>query len=123
MVDDCLPLFAVVAGEPEGGPTLEAETGTGRLPVSRAKPVRREMTADERVVVPLLAKVGYSVGSWDKRFAREIQYVLKEGLITEGQSVQVWRIFKRYRRQIVCAEKERLLGWADEVLAAAGKVK
>ena len=88
------------------------------LPVpkeAKAKPIKREMTADERVVVPLLATVRYAPATWDKRFAREIQYALKDGLITEGQSGQVWRLFWRYRRQIVCAEKERLLEMAEKL--------
>lgn len=77
--------------------------------------VKREMTAEERVVVPLLATVRYAPATWDKRFAREIQYALKDGLITEGQSGQVWRLFWRYRRQIVCADKERLLEMAERL--------
>lgn len=88
------------------------------LPVpkeAKAKPIKREMTADERVVVPLLATVRYAPATWDKRFAREIQYALKEGLITEGQSGQVWRLFWRYRRQIVCPDKERLLEMAEKL--------
>jgi hypothetical protein len=83
----------------------------------KVKPVKREMTAEERLVIPWLwSQVNYSVGSWDKRFAREIQFVLTTGggMITEGQSGQVWRIFKRYRRQIVCPDKERLLAIAEE---------
>ena len=82
---------------------------------AKAKPVKRQMTADERVVVPLLAMVRYAPATWDKRFAREIQYALKDGLITEGQSGQVWRLFWRYRRQIVCADKERLLEMAERL--------
>jgi hypothetical protein len=89
------------------------------LPVrkeAKAKPVKREMTAEERLVIPWLwSQVNYSVGSWDKRFAREIQYALTDGLITEGQSGQVWRLFWRYRRQIVCADKERLLEMAEKL--------
>ena len=94
-----------------------AKAGTTK-PGPKAKPERRPMTEDERVVVPLLwSQVGYSVGSWDKMFAREIQYALKDGLITEAQSGQVWRLLKRYRRQIVHAEKERLLEVAERLAA------
>ena len=82
---------------------------------AKAKPVKRPMTADERVVVPLLATVRYAPATWDKRFAREIQYALKDGLITEGQSGQVWRLFWRYRRQIACEDKGRLLEMAEKL--------
>jgi len=88
---------------------------------AKAKPLKREMTADERLVVPLLATVRYAPATWDKRFAREIQYALKEGLITEGQSGQVWRLFWRYRRQMVCAEKARLLEMAERLAAKKEK--
>jgi hypothetical protein len=73
---------------------------------------RRELTEHEKIIIPLLwEQVTYTPASFDKRFAREIQRVQQ---ITEGQSGQVWRLFKRYRRQIKHPEKDKLLVLAEQ---------
>lgn len=73
---------------------------------------RRDLTEEEKTIIPLLwEQVNYTPASFDKRFAREIQGVQQ---ITEGQSAQVWRLFKRYRRQIKHPEKDKLLVMAEQ---------
>lgn len=85
-------------------------------PASTRPPVpRRDMTPDELVAVKLLGEqVTYTPASWDKRFARE-HYQMTT--LSEKESAQVWRLFKRYRRQIHHPEKERLLALAETLAA------
>ena len=87
---------------------LSPKTEKASKSLREPKP-RRNLTADEAIIIPLLAGVSYTPASFDKRFAREIQGVAQ---ITEGQSQQAWRIFKRYRKQIKHPEKDRLLAIA-----------
>lgn len=76
---------------------------------------RREMTADEIEALRCLAQqVTYTPGSWDKRFARGMGSM---ATITEKESAQVWRLFKRYRRQIMTPEKALLLAMAEQLAA------
>jgi len=78
------------------------------------KTERRPVTPDEAVAVKYLGHVTYPVASWDKRFARHMGEV--EG-ITDKEAPQVWRLFKKYRRQIACPDKARLLALADTLSA------
>jgi len=61
-----------------------------------------------------LEHVSFPVASWDKRFYRSLS-----GLetITDKEAPQVWRLFKRYRRQISTPNKESLLQMAEELSA------
>lgn len=96
-----------------------------KLPKTR-QVVRRPMTADEVEMVKAIRRcVTFPTGLFDKRFMRELPQE-----ITEKQAVQVWRIFRRYRRQIVTEgpdavmtreRKEELLRQAEGVVEAMGK--
>lgn len=96
-----------------------------KLPKTR-QVVRRPMTADEAEMVKAIRRcVTFPTGLFDKRFMRELPQE-----ITEKQAVQVWRIFRRYRRQIVTEgpdavmtreRKEELLRQAEGVVEAMGK--
>lgn len=91
-----------------------------KLPKTR-QVVRRAMSEEEAVMVKVIrCCVTFSVGHWDKRFMREMPEE-----ITDKQAVQVWRIFKTYRRQIDTArcgitaeKKEELLRKAAVVVEA-----
>lgn len=106
--------FTLVAeyATPAAVPAAPKAEKSPKLP-KEPKP-RRDLTADEAIIIPLLSGVSYTPASFDKRFAREIQGVQQ---ITEGQSQQVWRIFKRYRRQISHLDKDRLLAIAQTLAA------
>lgn len=105
--------------------SLPACVELAKLPKTR-QVVRRAMTADEVEMVKAIRRcVNYPVGHWDKRFMRELP-----DEITEKQAVQVWRIFRRYRRQIVTEgaeavmtreRKEELLRQAEVVCEAIPK--
>lgn len=72
---------------------------------------RHEITPDERIACHLLGtQVTYTPGTWDKKFAREHSTVTA---LSDKEAAQVWRLFKRYRRQITHPEKERLLAFAE----------
>ncbi len=72
--------------------------------------LRRAVTPDEDAAIRCLGEqVGYSPGTWDKKFAGEIYGRRGSGMISEKEAAQVWRMFRRYRRQIQHVEKERLL--------------
>lgn len=75
---------------------------------------RRPVTPDESEAIKCLQTVRYTPASFDKRFARDIEGATE---ITEKQAGQVWRIFKRYRRQIVHPRKGELLGIAEQLAA------
>lgn len=103
---------------------LPACVEKAKLPKTR-QVVRRPMTADEAEMVKAIRRcVNYPVGHWDKRFMRELP-----DEITEKQAVQVWRIFRRYRRQIPAGpdgvmtreRKEELLQQAQVVVEAMPK--
>lgn len=110
--------------EPEV-PPVPACVDKARLPKSRSV-VRRPMTADEADMVKAIRRcVTFPTGHWDKRFMRD----LLADEITDKQAVQVWRIFRRYRRQIPAGpdrlmtveRKEQLLRQAAVVVEAMGK--
>ncbi len=93
-------------------PVPKKERTKKEAPPKKEPKPRRELTEYEKIIIPLLwEQVNYPPASFDKRFAREIQYVKQ---ITEGQSGQVWRLFKRYRRQIKHPEKDKLLVLAEQ---------
>lgn len=108
--------------EPEALP-VPACVKEAKLPKTR-QVVRRDMTTDEEEMVTAIRRcVTFSVGHWDKKFMRKLLWT-----ITDKQAVQVWRIFKTYRRQIVTQgpqavmtpeRKEELLRKAEAVVAMA----
>lgn len=110
--------------EPET-PAVPACVDLAKLPKTR-QVVRRPMTADEAEMVKAIRRcVTFPTGLFDKRFMRELP-----DEITEKQAVQVWRIFKTYRRQIVTEgasavmtreRKEELLRQAEGVCEAIPK--
>lgn len=73
----------------------------GELP-KRSKPVWREFTADERKMALALGGCTFSVGSFDKRFARDVsaRAAAPLGKISERQAALLPRMVYRYRRQI-----------------------
>lgn len=71
---------------------------------------RRLMTPDEMQIVDRMSMVTFPVASWDKRFYRNLS---SGEMISEKESAQLWRLFKRYRRQIGFPDKERLLAIAE----------
>lgn len=87
-----------------------AEQAPAAKPGKAAAVPRRPITDDEREAVRCLGEqVGYAPATWDKKFARDMYGRRDSGLISEKEAAQVWRLFKRYRRQIRHAQKERLL--------------
>jgi len=97
---------------PEVVKVPEVEKLKKEVPAKKEPKPRRELTEHEKIIIPLLwEQVTYTPASFDKRFAREIQGVQQ---ITEGQSGQVWRLFKRYRRQIKHPQKDMLLVLAEQ---------
>lgn len=66
------------------------------------------------IAIAALGCVTFPVGSWDKRFVRDI--ATSHG-ITEKQIPQLWRLFIRYRRQIDCPRKVELLDLAAKLSA------
>ncbi len=78
-------------------------------PKVRTQAEYREPSPDEAMMIKGLEGVTYPAASWDKRFMR--------GLVrlTESGSVQLARIFIRYRRQVQHPEKERLLALAHTI--------
>lgn len=75
---------------------------------------RRPMTVFEAEAVQCLQKVGYPPASWDKRFAHSLA---GQTTITDKEAPQVWRLFKRYRRQINTDNKVTLLALAEQLAA------
>lgn len=75
---------------------------------------QRERTPDEQSAIAAFTGVGFPAGSWDKRFIRNLR---EKETISEKEAPQLWRLFVRYRRQICCPEKHRLMTLA-ELLAA-----
>lgn len=107
-----------------GPPEVPGCVELAKLPKTR-QVVRRAMTSDEAEMVKAIRRcVTFSVGHWDKKFMRDLPEE-----ITERQAVQVWRIFKTYRRQITTGpqgvmsreRKEELLRTAEAVMEAAAK--
>jgi hypothetical protein len=110
--------------EPSPPPVPECVEGA-KVPAPSRQVVRRLMTLAEAEMVRAIRRcVTFSVGHWDKRFMRELPEE-----ITERQAVQVWRIFRTYRRQITTgpagvmskARKDELLAMAEAVVEAMGK--
>lgn len=75
--------------------------------------LKTPLTPDEVVVIAALRRVRYPAASWDKRFANQ----LSDDGLTEKQRPQVWRLFIRYRRQINCPDKARILAMAEKLAA------
>lgn len=78
------------------------------------KPERRQRTVEETIAIAALGCVTFPAASWDKRFARML---FSADGITEKEVPQLWRLFKRYRRQIDCPRKDELLAMADKLAA------
>lgn len=79
------------------------------------KTLRRPMTPDETLAIQAMrGQVGYPPASFDKRFMGRI-YDATE--ISAAESAQLWRIFKRYRRQVDHPDKARLLKAAEQLAA------
>lgn len=120
------PKFEPFALEAESEvPLVPACVAVAKLPKTRSV-VRRAMTADEEEMVKAIRRcVTFPTGHWDKRFMRD----LLADEITDKQAVQVWRIFRRYRRQIPAGpgrlmtveRKEQLLRQAEVVVEAMEK--
>lgn len=70
------------------------------------------MTELEKEAVTCLQHVRFPPASWDKRFARSMFGLWQ--MITDKEAAQVWRLFKRYRRQIVHPRKAELLWHAEK---------
>lgn len=103
-------LFGQPLPEP---PALPAKLEAPPAPKKAAVP-RREMTWDEHDAVKCLKEqVTYPPASWDKRFARD----LLTTIITEKEAPQVWRLFHKYRRQIIHSRKDYLLTIAAKLAA------
>lgn len=88
---------------------------------------RRRMTEDELLAIAAMRGVTYPVASWDKRFMG----ALSSGeTISQKESVQLWRLFIKYRRQTNFPDKPRLMQLASSLaapdfrkIAAAKKVE
>lgn len=74
---------------------------------------RRNASLLESEAIACLKLVSYPPASWDKRFVR----MLAINTITDKEAPQVWRLFKRYRRQIEHPSKAILLSKADDLAA------
>lgn len=74
---------------------------------------RRPATVEEQVAIKALKYVSMLPGSWDKRFAQS----LPPDTLTDKEAPQLWRMFIRYRKQIVCERKDELLGIAEQLAA------
>lgn len=74
-----------------------------------SKPVfKHPLTDNERQAIKALQRVTFSVGSWDKRFARDVLFpALDTGVLGEKSVPQLWRLFIRYRRQLNLTHEER----------------
>ena len=77
---------------------------------ARTPKVYRDLDELECLATKIVGKLSYSVGCFDKRFAREHAGVTKA---TEGQMAQVWRLIWRYRRQIAHERRKELLAVAQ----------
>lgn len=84
-----------------------------------SKPVpKRPLTDDERAAAKAVQRCTMPVGSWDKRFTRDIlSWSLDTGQISERSAAQLWRLFVRYRRQIDGVTKTALMPIAEKFAA------
>lgn len=74
------------------------------------------MTQFESAAVECLQHVRYPPASWDKRFAHSLPR--PDNTITDAEAPQVWRLLKRYRRQIMDRpDIQSLLLMADTLAA------
>lgn len=73
--------------------------------------LRRPMTTAELEALRCLQTVRFLPASWDKRFIRTLAGATT---ITENEAPQLWRVLKRYRRQITSPHKATLLALASE---------
>lgn len=71
------------------------------------------MTKDEATAVAALKVCTFPAASWDKRFVGD----LTANELSDKQRPQVWRLFVRYRRQINCPDKARILALAEKLAA------
>lgn len=76
--------------------------------------LKREITQDEHLALKQLDCCRFLPASFDKRFVRQMQSATQ---ISERGAAQLWRIFKRYRRQMSFPDKARLLALADTLAA------
>ena len=74
---------------------------------------RTSYTPDEKLAVSALKKCRFPIGSWDKRFAKQ----LGDDGLTEKERPQLWRLFIRYRRQISTYDKSLLMKTAERLAA------
>lgn len=89
-------------------------TFVSKKTMNPTKTARRPMTPCELEAVKCLGQVRYPPASWDKRFARSMSGMTT---ISDKEAPQVWRLLKRYRRQISSPHKANLLMMADELAA------
>ncbi len=75
---------------------------------------RRTLSEDERTALQCLSCCTFPPGSWDKRFVRDNVTL---ATTTEKSVAQIWRLFHRYRRQIIHPQKQRLLAIAEQQAA------
>lgn len=73
------------------------EAAPGHEPI-----IRRPASADERALSSALARCSFSAGTFDKRFARDLNGQLQapDAEITEKQAALLRKLVTRYRRQI-----------------------
>lgn len=85
------------AHEPGPVPPPDTDKPVPIRPAKRGPVVYTPATEIERRALGALAGCRYSVGSFHKRFARQME---RAGKLTEGQRRLVWLMVWRYRRQI-----------------------
>jgi hypothetical protein len=72
--------------------------------VATTQKPRRQMTELERLRALHLGSCGFPVGSWAKRFAREMSDIARsEGAITDREAAALERLAWTYRRQLAGA--------------------
>ena len=67
---------------------------------------------DERIAIEALSRCRFMVGSWSKRFARDLAAMPENQVLTPKQRLALWRTVKKFRRQL----HERIVKAADEWL-------
>lgn len=105
---------------PAPPPIVESPKSVKTPRAAKEPKLRRDVTEWEAEAIKCLGPLSYTPASFDKRFAREIQGVQQ---VTEGQSQQIWRLFKRYRRQITHPDKDAMLAMADQFAATELRTK
>lgn len=111
ILQTCMPGFEPAVETP----VVVEKPAPAPPPAKKGAVPRREMTADENLIVAYLKRqVTTPPACWDKRFIRDVGC---GGLITEKEAAQAWRLFYKYRRQISSPAKERLLEMAKHLAA------